>query len=159
MAFDRRELDELMHHGIRYAYSLTHDQTEAEDLLQDAWLNLIRYDGPRDRLYFIKVIRNRFLERLRKRQPNFTPLHLANEGDFETESDVEFPEALDWSGLHGALAELRPEEREAVYLNVVEEYTAAEIADITGRSRGTVLSLLFRTKKKLRAMLSAQEAS
>jgi RNA polymerase sigma-70 factor (ECF subfamily) len=36
-----------------------------------------------------------------------------------------------------------------LYLAVVEGYTAEEIAELTSRPRGTILSLLHRTKAKL----------
>jgi DNA-directed RNA polymerase specialized sigma24 family protein len=47
------------------------------------------------------------------------------------------------------LASIRPEEREAIYLNIVEGYTAQEIAEITETSRNSILSLIHRGKKKL----------
>ena len=55
--------------------------------------------------------------------------------------------------LHRALGTLRPDERETLFLAVVEGYTAQEIADMTQRPRGTILSLLHRTKEKLRNLL------
>jgi len=48
------------------------------------------------------------------------------------------------------LAHLRPEEREALYLNTVEGYTAVEIGAMTGEPRGTVLSRLHRARERLR---------
>ncbi|MCL4236597.1 MAG: hypothetical protein KJ042_19005, partial [Deltaproteobacteria bacterium] len=54
--------------------------------------------------------------------------------------------------IAAALGQLRPDEREAVYLQCVEGHSAAEIAKLTGRARGTVLSLIFRAKHKLAAM-------
>ena len=43
--------------------------------------------------------------------------------------------------------------REDEVLAIVEGYTAHEIADMTQRPRGTILSLLHRTKEKLRNLL------
>lgn len=48
------------------------------------------------------------------------------------------------------LAGLKTAERETLFLNCVEGYTADEIARHTGQPRGTVLSLLSRAKRKLR---------
>jgi RNA polymerase sigma-70 factor (ECF subfamily) len=56
--------------------------------------------------------------------------------------------------MEAILAGLKPAEREILYLSAVEEYTTAEIAEMTGRPRGTVLSLLHRTKLKLRKRLT-----
>ena len=59
--------------------------------------------------------------------------------------------------LSAALAELSPGERELLFLAVIEEYTAVEIARLTGRPRGTVLSSIHRTKQKLRLALGRRD--
>ena len=59
--------------------------------------------------------------------------------------------------LDNALAKLRPTEREALFLAEVQGYTAQQVADQTGRSRGTVLSLLKRSRKKLVELLDPSE--
>ena len=58
--------------------------------------------------------------------------------------------------LKAPLEALRPEEREALFLNVVEGYTVQEVADLTARQRGTVLSLIHRAKRKLREALTSE---
>ena len=51
----------------------------------------------------------------------------------------------------------RSRTRQALFLNVVEGYTAREIGAFTGRPRGTALSLiLYRAKRKLRGAIEAQ---
>jgi DNA-directed RNA polymerase specialized sigma24 family protein len=59
--------------------------------------------------------------------------------------------------LASALQQLRPDERELLYLSAVEEYSANEIAKLTHKPRGTILSILHRTKKKLRQILAKEE--
>lgn len=49
------------------------------------------------------------------------------------------------------------DERETLFLAMVGGFTAEEIAQFTGRARGTVLSVIFRAKRKVRTML--EEAS
>ena len=51
--------------------------------------------------------------------------------------------------LETILRRLSPHERELLYLNCVEDFTAAEIGSLTGQPRGTVLSQLARAKQKL----------
>ncbi len=63
------------------------------------------------------------------------------------------PDHATMQDLEPALARLRPEEREAIFLNSVEGYTIQEIADFTQRPRGTVLSLVHRGKQKLAHLL------
>jgi RNA polymerase sigma-70 factor (ECF subfamily) len=54
------------------------------------------------------------------------------------------------------LGELRTEERAVLYLSAVENYTAQQIADLLEWPRGTVLSLLHRTRGKLKKRLEAE---
>ncbi|MEM9776786.1 MAG: sigma factor-like helix-turn-helix DNA-binding protein, partial [Chloroflexota bacterium] len=56
--------------------------------------------------------------------------------------------------LESALAQLQDDVREMLYLSAVEGYSVTELAELTQRPRGTILSLLHRTKKSLRALLS-----
>ena len=75
--------------------------------------------------------------------------------DDQTDAALETEDApLDEAILEEALGSLRPPEREALYLATVEDYTAQEIADLTGRPRGTVLSMIHRARKKLRGFLT-----
>ena len=59
--------------------------------------------------------------------------------------------------LDELLAFLRPEEREALYMNAVEGYSAREIAELTDRPRNTVLSLIHRGKKKFRDAIRREQ--
>ncbi len=143
-----------MQSGYRYALSLTHHAPDAEDLVQEAWLNLCqRYGAVNARAILYTTIRHLFIDRCRRnRVVAFDSL----EGAIElvpvnkglppgTTGDVEF-----------LLGQLRPGEREAVYLHHIEGHTAEEVGVITKQPRGTVLSLLHRAMKKLQSTASAQ---
>jgi DNA-directed RNA polymerase specialized sigma24 family protein len=58
--------------------------------------------------------------------------------------------------LLAALAQLRDEEREALFLCAVEGWTAQEVSDRTGQPRGTVLSLIHRGRIRLRELLGLE---
>ncbi len=151
------DLKELLERGFRYALSLAHDETRAEDLLQEGWVSLLAAGGPHQRAYLFTAIRSRFIDGCRReRLVIFETLTDANavgmDGDplhLENEEEVSADQAM----LDRALARLRPTEREVLLLGDVEGYTAQEIADLTGRPRGTVLSLIHRTRRKLRGLL------
>ena len=64
--------------------------------------------------------------------------------------DVDVPR-IERVDLERRLAELRAKEREAHYLHAVEGHTGAEIAEQIGHGRGTVLSLIYRARRKLAA--------
>ncbi len=149
-------IDALLERGYRYAFSLAHDAIEAEDLLQDACLSILGSDGSWEPSYLFATIRNRFIDRYRRnRKILFLSLEneeQASEVDHE-DSNWDAPDVLQNGQLDRALGSLRPEEREALFLAVVEGYTAEEIAKLTARPRGTVLSLLYRAKGKLRDLL------
>ena len=136
---------ELIQAGYRYALSLTHDPDAAEDLVQDAWLKLhTRRSGDLPLLF--TAIRTLYIDaRRRHRLVAFDAFDERRDGAVEEEvaSDVSMDE------LEEALGKLRPEEREAIFLNAVEGYSAREIAAFTGRPRNTVLSLIHRGKRKM----------
>ncbi len=147
----------LLIRGYRYAFSLTHDPAQAEDLLQDAWVAVLRAGGPQNRAYLFSAIRSRFLDQ--KRRAQLVVITTLNENDLqETQSTERTDEMIfaDTEMLEKALAILRPVEREALLLSELEGYTAQEIADLTGNPRGTVLSLIHRSRQKLKKHLLSQ---
>ena len=152
------DIDGLLDAGYRYALSLTHDAAEAEDLVQDASLALLASGGSWQRSYFFATVRNRFIDRYRRsRKVLFLALDHEIDGKQEgVDLSWEAPGVLESGLLERALSTLRTEEREALFLAVVEGYTAEEIGKLTDRPRGTILSLLHRAKRKLRELLNAE---
>lgn len=145
------DLEPLLQSAFRFALALTHDAAEAQDLVHDVCLSVLKAGGPWQTAYLFAAVRNRYIDRYRKgRKLLFVPLD-ADAENLSESSDIDA--AVDTEALHCALGMLRPDERETLFLAVVEGYTAHEIADMTQRPRGTILSLLHRTKEKLRNLL------
>ncbi len=140
------ELTELLQGGYRYALALTHQTHDAEDLAQEAWLNLSRrYGGVPSRPLLFTTIRNLFIDRYRRfRKINFEQLDGVS--DRESAAPMETGTRDDLDQL---LRALRPVEREAIFLHYIEGHTAEEIGVLTEQPRNTVLSLLSRALKKL----------
>lgn len=138
---------ELLQCGYRYAMSLTHHRADAEDLTQQAWVNLHRrYGGVTSCAALFTTIRHLFIDHCRRaRVVAFDSL--------DSPASEPIPEAAN-TGVHSdlehLLGTLRPGEREAIYLHHVEGHTAEEVGVLTRQPRGTVLSLLHRAMKKLR---------
>jgi RNA polymerase sigma-70 factor (ECF subfamily) len=155
-AMSRAENDpyHLVQAGYRYALALTHHHYDAEDLVQQAWLKLThRYGHVKHRTILYTAIRRLFYDQCRRGKiVTFGPL----EGSPEPTSSESAPSCDDLDVL---LAGLRPEEREALYLNAVEGYTTREIAEQTGLPRNTVLSLIHRARQKLSRATRFQEQS
>lgn len=145
---------DLLQAGFRYGFSLCHSRADAEDLVQEAWLRLHRKAaGVRDKSLLFTVIRNLYFDRYRReKRIAFAPL---TEVTQTPSGDSPLDGRVTAKDLEAPLAALRPQEREALFLQVVEGYTAKEIARMTERPRGTVLSLIHRAKTKLRKELAA----
>ena len=141
------ELD-LLQSGFRYALALTHHQQDAEDLVQEAWVRLCkRYGRPSSRAVLFTTIRNLFIDRCRRARVVAFEAMPDDGGNFTAETGTAPGTADD---LQQLLGELRPGEREAIYLHYLEGHTAQEVGVMTRQPRGTVLSLLHRALQKLR---------
>ncbi|MCU7905863.1 MAG: RNA polymerase sigma factor [Candidatus Thiodiazotropha sp. (ex Epidulcina cf. delphinae)] len=147
------EMRELLRRGYRYAFSLTHDKMHAEDLLQDAWVSILKTGGVLRRAYLFSAIRSRFLDNCRRAQ-----LVVFESLDEKIEAGQRYTPADDVvlanvQMLERALNVLRPVEREVLLLSDLEGYTAQEVSELTGHPRGTVLSLIHRSRLRLKRYL------
>lgn len=143
---------ELLQAGYRYAFALTHCEPDAEDLVQEAWLRTYRKVGKNiNRPLLFTAVRNLFIDDYRRRKViSFESFEMVEQQIPSSNGSPSDGSAID---LHRSLGKLRTEEREAIFLNFVEGYTAQEIADFRQCPRGTVLGILQRAKKKLARML------
>ncbi len=141
---------DLLNAGYRYGLSLSGSRQDAEDLVHDAWIRLLRrYQEVPGKPLLFKTIRNIYIDQIRKEQR--VAKHREDESielSFDY-SDIE-RDAINADEIQYLLSNLRDVENEALYLSVVEGYTADEIASMTSSSRGSVLSLIHRSKHKLR---------
>ncbi len=156
------DLENLLQSGFRYALSLTHDETVAEELLQEACLKMIKAEKSWVKGYLYAVIRNTFIDGYRrdKRYPmeSLTLMDGREKDSPDTDSADDEEILAESDALHHALTELRADEREAIYLSAVEGYTAREISGMTRRPRNTILSLLHRARGKLRRILTVHKS-
>jgi RNA polymerase sigma-70 factor (ECF subfamily) len=154
----KHSIETLIQAGYRYAYALQNDAGEAQGLVHDAWLRASKTSGRTpDKALLFRCVRNLHIDQYRRsRNVRFTPVDDfgRDAGDQTGAFDVlEVPDAQ----LQSALVSLRETEREVLFLSVVEGYTAVEIAELTGSSRGTVLSLIHRARLKLRNLMSEDD--
>lgn len=135
--------------GYRYALSLNHHPQDAEDLVQQACLKIYSLQKRiPNKAYLFKTIRNLFYDACRRRNAlQFDELHGESLTDSSPNQTRVVDGRLDMATLLGTLTS---EERELLYLNCVERFTAEEIGNISGKPRGTVLSQLSRAKQKVR---------
>ncbi len=141
----------------RYAFWLCRDQHRAEDLVQETFLRAWRsLDSLRDdkaiKGWLITILRRehaRGYERpVLEIDPRTEPDALMGEPDGTT------PETCT---LHQAIARLSPGYREPLLLQVLGGYSCREIAELLGLSPSTVMTRLFRARRRLRAILERDE--
>jgi RNA polymerase sigma-70 factor (ECF subfamily) len=141
---DRNEVRHLYEvHGralLAYACAFLHDPSEAEDVLHQVFLQLLR-DG-RTRIespgYLFRAVRNRVLNHLRGRSrevrlddgPNGSALWLESPSH-STETAL---------ALQSALRTLPEEQREVIVLRVWGQLTFEEVAAVVGVSVNTAAS-------------------
>lgn len=149
-----QSLESLIQAGYRYACALQQDPGEAQGLVHEAWLRASQsQNGTPDKALLFRCVRNIHIDQYRRSQKvRFS--HVDDLGRSVADQTgaidvVEIPDAQ----LQRALDQLRDTEREALYLSVVEGYTAAEISSLIGSTRGTVLSLIHRARQKLKQLM------
>lgn len=137
----------------RLAYARTGSRADAEDVMQEVFLRLVRHKPAFDseahaRAWLLKVASNcaNDLFRLpwRKREE---PL----------EEDVSAPEEPGEGSVTEAVLSLPSKYRIPIHLYYYEGYSVAEIADITGKREGTIKSHLSRARALLRDKLKEGE--
>jgi RNA polymerase sigma-70 factor (ECF subfamily) len=144
---------ELLNKGYRYALALLRDRSGAQDLVHDAWIRLQGAGAEIGKPQLFVTIRNLFIDQYRR-----TRLLVFEPWDDETSLTSADSVNIDITStqLEAALGMLRAEEREALFLSVVEGYSAQEISALMQCPRNTVLSLVHRSKNKLRGILTAR---
>ena len=146
---------ELLNAGYRYAFALTMNRQDAEDILHDAWIRLVtRYQKSPDQPVLFRAIKNLFIDG--KRHAKVVDTYV-RDADKSVEMSGQENSIINEQMLEYHLEVLRPIEREVLFLSVVEGYTADEIAAMHSTVRGTILSMLSRAKKKMRDSMSKEE--
>ncbi len=142
---------------FRGAYRLLEDRQEAEDAVQEAFLELIRAGCPPDEGRSLEAWLHTSIRftcadqfRRRKRRPVYPRPDLPEQLD---EDDY-------WLGydpeLEAALAELNPTQRLVMELKHVEGLDGNTIAEIAGISRGAVYAVAARAERRLGRLLIGQ---
>jgi RNA polymerase sigma-70 factor (ECF subfamily) len=139
---------------FRFAYRLMGSVADAEDIVQECFLSLLRsgctYDPKRTplRTYLFGIVRNQSLKRLRKSNfgVNGTPPR-------SPESEVLLNEMED--AVARAVMELPDIQREVLVLAHYEQMPLAEIAQVLGVELGAAKSRLQRARASLKETLAA----
>jgi len=166
----RFELLALPHLDAAYnlARLLTGNAADAEDVVQEAYLRAYRFfDGFRGdniRVWLLSIVRNSFYTWAREnRSPRLgfvadlpEPATVEDErilwGSPQADPETLLLRDIDQATVGRLMQRLPSAYREILLLREVEEFSYREIADITGKPVGTVMSRLSRAREALRGL-------
>ena len=151
-----RQIQRVLPNLRRYAHSLTHDDIDADDLVQECLaralgkLHLWKV-GTDLRAWLFSILRNAYLRRFRaSKQEQRVPLDSI--GEIPDRPSEPLPE-IDPIHLQKALGELPESFRTPLILFYFEEFSYREIAEQMEMPIGTVMSRLARGKMFLKHRL------
>lgn len=170
---DAEAFEVLYHLHKRRVYSLclrmTANAAEAEDLTQEAFMQLFRkvasFRGESAfSTWLHRMAVNVVLMQLRKKGLQVVPLDESADGDEDTPKkdfgaqDIALEGSIDRLRLQNAIGKLPPGYRTIFVLHDVEGYEHNEIAEMVGCSIGNSKSQLHKARMKLRELLRTSRA-
>jgi len=148
---------------FRVAHSVLRSRTEAEDVVQDAFVRVLEHrrslSEVRDmRVWLVRIAWNLALDRRRRIRPEqldevFAETLAAN----TVPADKALDEAQHIGHVLREMERLPKGERYVLLLSAIEELETAEMAEVLGRSESAVRALLFRARTRLRERLEKGE--
>jgi RNA polymerase sigma-70 factor (ECF subfamily) len=149
----RHIVDRYQRVALAHAITLVRDRGEAEDALQEAYVDafraLARFDTSRPFYsWFYVLLRNRCYKRLRARARAGVPTPVL--------PSIVAPRAgteVDVDALRAALAQLDPDDRELITLKHLDGCTYTELAERLKQPKGTLMRRLYEARQRLRALL------
>jgi RNA polymerase sigma-70 factor (ECF subfamily) len=157
-----RELLVIHQSALRaVAFRLTHNQAEADDLVQECSVRALQKakqlnDPARARYWLVSILRNAFLDRCRRERAEPT-----TDADVEQYHEAPGPDGADepdWAALTRedllrAVADLPPTYRTVYELRALQACSGQEVAQRIGTTASTVATRLFRARLKLLKIL------
>ena len=141
------------------ALALTRNRAAAEDLVQDAVANALAAQdsftpGTNFAAWMHRILRTRFISTLRK-QRETTDIEDLPMSAFAVSAAHEDRMVL--KELGRALNRLPSDQREALFMVVLQGLSYEEVAEATGCAVGTAKSRVFRARRQLQAWLVGEE--
>jgi len=165
-------LDELYEEYGRYIYhlclKLTRNKEEAEDVMQDVWVKVVRYSDKLDGVDHVKgwlttICMNTFRDQYRKtsrrsehvmNQPAALDVPILDLVASDTLTPGELVEQNDLQALvREKVGNLDEIYRKTIEYFYVYQYSLVEISEVMKVSIGTVKSRLFRARKSLKELM------
>lgn len=136
---------------FRIAFCYMKSYADADDVTQDAFLKLYRYDGgfatdADAKAWLIRVAINRSKDLLKSRW-----YRLSEPIDEEAAASDLY--AGEDGGLLAAVMKIKPKNRTVLYMHYYEEYSVREIAELLHITESAVTTRLMRGRGQLRDLL------
>jgi RNA polymerase sigma-70 factor (ECF subfamily) len=165
----RKLLERHQRRAFAIAYSLVHDEQDAREIVQEAFLRVHRgletfQGGSSFFTWLYRIVTNLSIDLIRK-----PGRHRAEWDDTrEVEEDAEIPLMSRLEGsdplevvrrgeiagrIQSALDELPPYHRSVIMMRELEGLSYEEMAQVMGVSKGTIMSRLFHARQKLQRAL------
>jgi RNA polymerase sigma-70 factor (ECF subfamily) len=143
------------------ALALTRNRAAAEDLVQDAVANALAAQnsftpGTNFAAWMHRILRNRFISTLRK-QRETTDIEDLPAGAFAVSATHE--DRLVLKELGHAVNRLPADQREALFMVVLQGMSYEDVAEATGCAVGTAKSRVFRARRQLQTWLMGEESA
>ncbi|HEX8568712.1 MAG TPA: sigma-70 family RNA polymerase sigma factor, partial [Caulobacteraceae bacterium] len=157
----REEVIDLIPALRAFAWSLSHNSADADDLVQDtltkAWTHRDKFEpGTNLRAWLFTILRNTYYTAVTRRRRE------VSDGDGKHAATLTAPATQDWSvamrSLEGAMRQLPDEHREALILVGAAGLTYEEAAEICCCALGTIKSRVNRARARLLKIMEADSA-
>ena len=143
--------EQTAHPLLGYLLRVTGDRDLSEDVLQESYCRFLSHEIPvmdaaQSKSYLFRTASNVLRDRWRKRKEEPLPEYAS-----EMASTAPHPERR--MQVRQALRQLKPRERQLLWLAYVEGSNHKEIADCTGLKAGSIRLLLFRARRRLAGLI------
>ena len=143
-----------------FAWSLAHNRSDAEDLVQEclikAWSNREKYEtGTNLRAWMFTILRNTYYTQVLRRRREVRDEAGEYAGSLNCPANQEWSVAL--HSLRDALQKLPHEHREALILVGAAGLSYEEAAEICGCALGTIKSRVNRARNRLLKLMDAED--
>jgi len=157
-----------------FAYHLTYDEDDANDLVQETYLKAYRFidkyeEGTNAKAWLFRILKNAFINHYRKRSKQPTKVDYEEIAAYQDEGDTRYSSYLDLreelfqtmmgDEVTNSINALPVDFRAVILLCDVEGFTYEEISKIVDIPIGTVRSRLHRARNMLKEKLKEYAAS
>lgn len=144
-----------------FAFHLTYNEADADDLVQDTYMKAYRFihkydQGTNAKAWLFKILKNAFINNYRKKAKQPTKVDIdeliIGEGDIESYTDlrVEMFDKMMGDEVTTAINNLPVDSKMVILLSDIEGFTYEEISKIIDTPLGTVRSRLHRARNLLK---------